>query len=430
MTKAPQILVAPHNLRLFASMSREAADPASPPGGVTPVQLAQMRAGLDAALMKIDDAAAADKPMPFAVDHGPTSLLQSFLAEQSVIDVEGFVDKGQLLLRPDGSFEAKFDERNDMVGWARSFFSWWRRCLDKHPFLPPPTTVTQSSSIQRIALLGDWGTGLYGAPVCAASIERSEQPDLVLHLGDVYYSGQPREVDERFLALWPRLPGATHRALNSNHEMYAGGHGYFEKILPAFEQSSSCFAIATDHFLLVGLDTGYDEHDLHGDQLAWLQQLVSKADGRKVVLFSHHQPFSIFEKQGKKLLEKLRPLLNGKKIFAWYWGHEHRMMVYDAHPAWGLHGRLVGHGGFPYFRDDVTALRSVGKNDADESGWYRVEGQNGLGARLLDGINPWITENSALYGPHGYMTLELDGNRIHERVHSPSGEVLLEQTIG
>ena len=65
MMMAPQVLVAPHSLRTFASMSCEAADTASPPAGVTPVELAQMRAGLDAALMRIDDAAADGSPKAF-----------------------------------------------------------------------------------------------------------------------------------------------------------------------------------------------------------------------------------------------------------------------------------------------------------------------------------------------------------------------------
>ncbi len=85
----------------------------------------------------------------------------------------------------------------------------------------------------RLAMLGDWGTGLYGGPVCARSIEKDTDGfQFVLHLGDVYYSGTQEEVEARFLALWPAVPSAIRRGLNGNHEMYTGGHGYFDVVLP------------------------------------------------------------------------------------------------------------------------------------------------------------------------------------------------------
>src|SRR5262249_22137300 len=157
---------------------------------------------------------------------------------------------------------------------------------------------------------------------------------LFLHLGDVYYSGTPSEVKERFLALWPRRAGAFSRALNSNHEMYTGGHAYFNQTLKEFEQSSSCFALQNDHWLLVRLDCAYQEHDFAMNQGSWLAGLVAAAGKRKVVLFCHHQPYSLFESQGPKLVEKLDGLLSAGRIFAWYWGHEHRCVVYDKHPLW------------------------------------------------------------------------------------------------
>ena len=55
------------------------------------------------------------------------------------------------------------------------------------------------------------------------------------------------------------------RALNGNHEMYSGGFGYFKLILPAFEQDSSYFALQNEHWLLVGLDTAYVDHDMDND---------------------------------------------------------------------------------------------------------------------------------------------------------------------
>ena len=76
----------------------------------------------------------------------------------------------------------------------------------------------------RIAVLGDWGTGLYGAPVIAKSIRKDPDPfAMLLHLGDTYYSGTEGEVKQRFLDLWPQRTDAVNRAINSNHDMYSGG---------------------------------------------------------------------------------------------------------------------------------------------------------------------------------------------------------------
>jgi hypothetical protein len=48
-------------------------------------------------------------------------------------------------------------------------------------------------------------------------------------LATVYYSGTTSEIDDRFIAFWPNVTGAENRACNSNHEMYSGGHGYFDR---------------------------------------------------------------------------------------------------------------------------------------------------------------------------------------------------------
>jgi hypothetical protein len=427
--RPPIVRVSPNSLKVFVAAGVEAADTLVMPAGIAPLELARMRAGFEAALVRIQEAEASGAPQPFAVDHGPTSLLQAFLAERAAEEATELVNKGALEPLGDGGYEAKFDH-HDWTGWVGQVFSWWRQLLDKHAFVTPSDVPEARPDLRRIALLGDWGTGLYGAPVCATTIQHQARHDLLLHLGDVYYAGRPKEVEERFLNLWPKVPNALSRAVNSNHEMYAGGHGFFEKTLPAFGQASSCFAIETDHFVLVGLDTGYDEHDLHGGQDSWLDGLVARAEssGRKVVLFSHHQPFSAFERDGAALVAKLKPLLERKAIFAWYWGHEHRMVLYDRHPAWGLYPRLVGHSGFPYFRDDVSSFARSATN-SDGSAWYRVERPGIPGALLLDGDNVYVGEDPARYGPQGFMSLEIDGGSIHETVHAPDGTVLREQTI-
>jgi hypothetical protein len=376
---------------------------------------AELRAYLTDALAALE-AQGADDGVLIAPQHQLASLLQSHLLEHPP----------EIPRQDAGALEVKFDQ-GDILGWVGSLFDWWRK-IKPEKWRPPPEQAERigEGPKLRVALLGDWGTGLYGAPECAASIERDGRYDLLVHLGDVYYSGTPKEVRENFLERWPRVPRAVSRACNSNHEMYSGGEGLFKETLPAFNQAATPFAIETPDWLLVGLDSAYEDHDLGHGQVAWLQGLISGAGRRKLVLFSHHQPFSLLDKQGPKLAGKLASLLANGRIFAWYWGHEHRCVLYDRHPVWGLHGRCVGHSGMPYFRDDVTGYSPEG---GDEQ-WRRVPSKNLVPAGLLlDAPNPYVPDHADRYGPNGYVTLELDGTSLNETVRAPDGSKLRETSL-
>jgi hypothetical protein len=354
-----------------------------------------------------------------SVQHRTASLLQSYLAENAV--------KPPFPPPDEGGFEARFDD-HDILGWVGSFFTWWRG-LKKHKWLPPPQKPDDFGAALRVGVLGDWGTGLYGAPACAHSLQNDPKGyGLFLHLGDVYYSGTEKEVQERFLDLWPQRSGTLSRALNSNHEMYTGGHAYFKKSLKKFGQSSSCFAMKNDNWLLVGLDSAYEEHDLAKNQEDWLAGLAAAHPEQKVVLFSHHQPFSLFDGQGPKLVAKLNKLLESRRIFAWYWGHEHRCVIYDEHPLWGLRGRCIGHGGYPYFRTDVGGSSPVGGIEGFR--WYRLPSRNLVpGGLVLDGPNRYVEGHEEKYGPNGYATLEFSGEHLTEFVHTPDGRVIHDKQL-
>ena len=173
----------------------------------------------------------------------------------------------------------------------------------------------------------------------------------------------------------------------------------------------------------------YAEHDLAQDQAAWLEGLVSAAEDRKVVLFSHHQPYSLLEAQGPKLVAKLSRLLAAGKALAWYWGHEHRCVLYDQHPEWGLLGRCVGHSGYPYSR---TKLKDAPRVQGDHDlGWYRLPAKNLVPGGLFS-TDPTLTlaaDHRDDYGPNGYATLEFDGEHLTEFVHDPTGAVIWQSEL-
>ena len=357
---------------------------------------------------------------------GPAGVMAT-APDELVSNLQTFItlkaqEKGRLAESANATLEAKFDE-HDILGWAGSFFTWWKK-LNPFTWQSPGAPHTIANSV-RLALFGDWATGLYGAPHCARSIATDGNYQVVLHLGDTYYSGTGHEISDRLVKFWPQVRGALNRSLNGNHEMYTGGRAYFDAI-QQFGQSSSCFALANDHWILAGLDTSYADHDLHGGQAAWLQQLADAAPSKKLVLFSHHQPFSLLDSQGPKLVEKLEALFTSQRIYAWYWGHEHHCLLYAPHKLYGLRGRCVGHGGFPYFREKKV----VGDEPPPRPGWKRLESRNLVpSARLLDGTNPFIENHERDYGPNGYMTLEFDGDELFEIVHDADGTTLWAQPI-
>ena len=333
-----------------------------------------------------------------------------------------------------GGQEVKFGtgfEGRDWFGWLKSTLDWVKRD-EAHPFVwstAPPETVPDSF---KVAMAGDWGTGLYGAPRIAQHISATGGFDLVLHLGDVYYSGTAEEVKERFLKLWPFGAGRMHRAINSNHEMYSGGYGYFDIVLPRFNQAASYFAMQNKDWLIVGLDTAYVDHDMDPKQVTWLEQLVNGRGQRKVVLFSHQQLFSRLDNQGTGLKAKLDALLTGRTITAWYWGHEHQCVLYDKHTDWGLFARCLGNGGIPEARKREVRSAPTERTESYVT-WKRLEvnPEKPWSPRCLalDGPNPDIKGRENDFVPHAYMTLHFDGPKLTERVLLPDGTKIFENTI-
>lgn len=387
-----------------------------------PTEEAQFLASLGRAMFMLEEEELNASPGVLTTPQNAfASVLQSHLSEIAA-------DSGKYSDLPAGGVEAKFDKK-DIFGWAKVV--WTKLKYPKHPILRPAPLATSLPETARVAVLGDWGTGLYGAPHIARTLETDAQSyDLLLHLGDVYYAGTPKEVANRFLALWPKRTDARSVALNSNHEMYSGGQAYFGDTLPIFNQDSSYLALQNENWLLVGLDTGHKDHNLDDEQVAWLHQVIEAAGPqRKVILFSHHQLFSSLASQGDKLAAKLAILLESQRIFAWYWGHEHLCMLYDRHPESGMIARCVGHGSMPYARKKLVRF-PVHEYISASAIWRTVEvTEDAPGGILLDGENSHIKGEEEKFGPHGYMTLELDGEHLVEHVHEPDGNTVFSQQL-
>ena len=248
------------------------------------------------------------------------------------------------------------------------------------PFNPVPAEYDTVTEDARLVVVGDWGTGLPRARDVAALMQERIGEALaggrqvhVLHLGDVYYSGLEPEDQRRFLGLWPVTQaqadaGVTSWSLNGNHDMYSGGFGYFRTLLgdPRFSQQRSPDGKPTSFFRLrspswdfVGLDTSWDTDVISAGQVGVLQDPqgsyvagVAGQSSRRLVLFSHHQLVSVYDRSdlGSTLTAKLAPVLTGNRVTAWWWGHEHRAITYEA--AAGIrYPRCLGNGGVPVLPD-------------------------------------------------------------------------------
>lgn len=197
-----------------------------------------------------------------------------------------------------------------------------------------------------VVLYSDWGTGEETARRVMREI-RAANPTHAIHLGDIYYSGTKREVQKRFLdVIAAEGPGGScrHFSLNANHDMYSGGYGYFDLALTQFGQPASYFNLRNQHWQLIGLDSGYEDHGLQDPQKDWLAAQLANGE-RKSILMTHHQFFSPYESRAfdRALHRKVKPLL--EHVHAWFWGHEHRCIVFEEHM--GIKARCVGHGAMP-----------------------------------------------------------------------------------
>jgi hypothetical protein len=246
------------------------------------------------------------------------------------------------------------------AGWiacwcARAF----RGLTGRRNFPTQPAAPRQIPDDARVFLIGDWGSGITRAKKIADRIRvmleaETEREQHVMHLGDVYYSGWPEEYDDHFLAYWPVLPGEEQKygswCLNANHDMYSGGFGFFDHLLADIrfkdQQQSSYFSLLTNHWLILGLDSGWTEKDLAGGQADWVSQQQAAHPDKKLILLTHHQPISAFEKD----CPALSPLMQRNKVTAWFWGHEHRFVLYARRPDLP-YGRLIGHSGVPVWAE-------------------------------------------------------------------------------
>jgi hypothetical protein len=225
-------------------------------------------------------------------------------------------------------------------------------------------------------------------------------------------------------------------ALNGNHEMYALGDAYFELLLPQMgmhsprrRQQASFFCLENDDWRVIGLDTGYNSIGrpiienilrptgrLEDALVDWLRddvKLGERGDHRGIVLLSHHQYYSAFDEWYLKPAQQLAEFI--KRPVVWFWGHEHRMIVYGAHAFGGgitAHGRCLGHGGMPV--DRVNPDRPLRHRECPP---FFVDNR------------PFPNDEGIDVGYNGYGVIDFEGRELRAEYRDLTGEVVYHETI-
>jgi len=302
-----------------------------------------------------------------------------------------------------------------------------------HPFNPKPAEH-QVDDRARLLVVGDWGTGNAGARrVSAAMVEAIEETLSegrqvhVIHLGDVYYSGDAGEYRDRVLApgRWPVTEelngrGVTSWSLNGNHDMYSGGWAYFEKLLgdgrfalqrAPDDRPTSWFRLFTPGgWDVVGLDTSWSSDPLYAGHQGLLEEPQGATvagwageEDRRLLLLSHHQFVSSYRKpdESKVLKEAIAGALDGGRVAGWIWGHEHVCMTFKPAPNLPF-SCCVGHGGVP-------VPPKPGGPIPDPGEWVDREVDPGSGGT-------WARQ--------GFAILDLHGDRITVGFRNDAGDAV------
>jgi len=143
--------------------------------------------------------------------------------------------------------------------------------------------------------------------------------------------------------------------------------------------------------------------------LQWLRKLFAGGDRRGTILLSHHNYFSRYDTGYPRQAVQLKEFFAEHPVL-WFWGHEHRLMIYNEYQVGGgisAWGRCIGHGGMP------------------------IE----LPTEVKDSSCPVEFEDTRLYpndenltlGYNGFATLVFNGNQLEVRYIDIFGDTVFSE---
>jgi 3',5'-cyclic AMP phosphodiesterase CpdA len=238
---------------------------------------------------------------PAALEAEAKQYIRGLIARYGDLDWRGWL--GCLIQYVRYSFEARFPQYND-------------RRKQKPASLSYGVIDYRLPSTCKVLLIGDWGTHMTDNVALLRQALKKLQPDAIIHLGDVYYSGTRQECRQNVLDVVDALVAELKIkrppffTLPGNHDYYSGGRGFYQmigeinKTLPGCEQKASYFCLRTadDHWQFLGIDTSYNDRNpintsrpgVVRSEIAWHYDKLDQFPGTTVLL-SHHQLVSAKE---------------------------------------------------------------------------------------------------------------------------------------
>lgn len=266
----------------------------------------------------------------------------------------------------------------------------WAECLATYlgyklsgqalPYRPNLDPVFPLNANAILAIVGDWGTGDEVAINLLGEISKLS-PQILLHLGDIYYAGTHNEEQSNFLDICHKVLGNIPVfSMCGNHDMYSGGVGYYW-LVDQLNQQASYFCLQNDDWQFLAMDTGHNDHNPltvttnmtslfaigAWAEENWLLDKINLAGNRKTVLLSHHQLFSPFGSVGTfngspyAYNPNLRATFQAvmQKVVWWFWGHEHTFAIYDRYMDL-QRGRCIGASAVPVFTNQQSYANASG----------------------------------------------------------------------
>ena len=218
----------------------------------------------------------------------------------------------------------------------------------------------------KIAIISDWASGTIHSINVLKEIQKFN-PNIIIHLGDVYYVGNKDEQKNNLLKpIKKYLPNTKLFILPGNHDYMSGNVG-IKYALNKLNQKSTCFSLYNEYIQIQGLDTAFNDKNylvpifgnysmpyIENEELLWHYKRIecAKNKNRKIIFLSHHPLFSNNDKNdlenylNTKLVKQFNNYIND--IDVWFWGHIHWFDIYKPHLVDDdvilKKGRCIGNG--------------------------------------------------------------------------------------
>ena len=220
-----------------------------------------MEASCDACEVMEARMAEGGNPLDFAVDVSKVELLST--CAQLYVGLAAAKLTGNTERAREIESELQYSVCDPL--WAKALFEFDKDVVEvpyRHytsiddfvlPLDPGHETEPVTPEPLKVAFVADWATGTRLAKNVMRCIGQ-QNPDIVIHLGDVYYSGTKSEMQDHFLSIVREyLPSKT-RVFNlaGNHDLYAGGEGYYW-LIDELGQPASYFCLRNDDWQILAI---------------------------------------------------------------------------------------------------------------------------------------------------------------------------------